>query len=804
MKPILTLSIILLTMSTAVFARDPYTIRGTILDPEGKPVVQAFVWLQHNADNSLMKTGVSDSSGNYVISSPTVENTSLSVSATGFIPQTYLLPESNPDNNIEVDFSLEYDKHTLMEVVVEQKKPLFEHKIDRIIFNVANSISATGSNAWEMIGKSPGVIVDPMTNVIRLSGKGAVQVMINGILLQLSGEALVAHLQAIPAENLERIEVITAPPAKYDASGNSGLINLVLKKNTHTGLNGMLSAGYGQASHGSVNGNANLNFRSNKWNIFGDINYSKSKNTIIERLNTPYTTHAVNMEDRHIRILQPWSYRLGVDYELHKNAIIGATFQSSPFLRSDDENITNRVFLKNQNNVDSLMHTLGDNRQEQNTHTLNLNYEWAIDTAGKNLSINVNRLWYTGHSHKNLDTRNYTGEFLSPTGAGSENQIGGNQNVHITTAQADMQMPNKWFTLSFGGKMSFIDNLSNNYYRYFKDGQYQDDPNISNTFDYSENVQALYTNVQKQTGKWGLQAGLRGEFTQTKGHSVTLNQTHKQRYLQLFPTAYLQYRINEINVLTLNYSRRISRPSYSTLNPFRSYSSPYFYSEGNPYLQPYFSHSLEGQYSFKYMLSIGAFFQFADKTIDNIWVTQPYNSVTYMKPDNVFSNKSYGLWSMVTLQPTGWWDMQASASLSYQQQSTDYDTRVVQLSIPVYSFYTSNTISLNAARTFLAEVTGSYYGKSIWGPFEWAPMFYINGGVKALFFDKNLTVSLQANDIFQSLKNRKALNKATGQTLNNDLDLQSIRLSVSYKFGSKKIKSSRDRKMGIEEEKGRM
>lgn len=805
MKSIRAIGIALLIANNPVFAQTPYTIQGNVSDGASAPIAGAFILLQDDSDHSVLKTGVTDSTGHYAISYATIENTSLTVTAPGFLPRTSLVKSNDTGHDMRMDFFLEQEGHVLSEVVISGSKPMLERKADRIVFNVASSVSAAGSHALEMIGKAPGVIVNPVTNSINLAGKGGVRIMVNGIMLQLSGDALIAYLQAIPAEDLERIEILTTPPSKYDASGNSGLINLVLKRNTSYGVNGLLRAGYGQASHSAMNGGGNLNFRKNKWNVFGGLNYSRAKNTIVERLNTPYISHSLYMEDRHIRTMGPWSYTLGVDYELHKNAIVGITFQANNFWRRDDDDIANRLISGVGGNVDSLMHTLGKSRQAQNTNALNLNYEWKIDTTGKMLSINVNRLWYTGLNHKDFETQGYAGEFLVPVGTGVKNQTEAGQKVKITTAQADMQLPYKTgLTLSFGGKISFIDNNSHNHFRYFEGDRYLEDPSLSDAFDYSENIQALYTSIQRQAGKWEFQVGLRGEFAQTKGYSISLRQSRSDRYFQLFPTAYVLYRLNDVSVFNMNYSRRVNRPGYGQLNPFRNYSSPYFYSEGNPLLRPYFSHNIEWGYSFGYRFFVSAFYQFAHNGIGQVWVTNPDDNITYMQQNNTFDNQSFGLSAMLSLQPVRWWELQAQASCGYEQQrSTDYPG-LARLSLPTYYFYANNTITLNAPKTFFAEVTAYYSGKSMMGFFECAPAFSMNGGFKGLFLDKDLTVSIQANDVLNSLKGRKAIHRATGQTLNNDLDVQDVRLSVSYKVGSKKIKSSRNRRTGIEEEKGRM
>jgi len=795
--------LLLLILSNSLFAQTEFSIHGTIKDHSGMPIPNAVIILENNADSSILKTAVPDSLGIYSIHNPTIVNTSIKVSALGFETKSQAVTESN-NREITLDFTLKKSENQLAEVVISQTKPLFERKIDRIVFNIANSIASAGSDALEMIRKAPGVIVNPIDNNISLVGKGAARIMVNGRLLQLSGDDLVAYLQAIPSDNIDRIEVITNPPAKYDASGSSGLIDIILKKNNKSGLNGLIRAGYAQASYGTITGGGNLNFRKDKWNVYANVNYSKAKNQIIERLNTPYTSNTLNMNDNHLRTLQPLSYTLGMDYEVHKNGIIGFVFQGNNFWRSDDDNITNRVIAFPENNVDSLMNTLGDSRQYRENNALNLNYEWRIDSSGKKLSINANQFWHAGNRHKDFGTKNYIGEFISPTGIETKNKTGGTQDISITAVQADMELPYKWVSFSFGGKISFVQNKSSNQYQYFEDDQFMDDPNLSNAFDYSENVQALYASAQRTIGKWGFQAGLRAEFTQTKGYSISLNQTNTNQYFQLFPTGYLQYKLNNFSSFNLNYSKRINRPGYGQLDPFRSYSSPYFYSEGNPFLQPYFSHNLELGYSLKYKYFFSAFCQFAHNSIDQIWLMDSATHVTSIQFGNYYNTQNFGLSAMASFQPTRWWELQTQAYFSFQRLSSDYYAEFVQSKVPTVYLYTNSTFAFNSSKTFLAELNGYYSGKGQMGLFEWQPSFGINGGLKGLFFNQTLVLSINVNDIFNSTNNMKALNKYTGQSMRNDLDQQNIRFTASYKFGNAKIKSERNRKTGIEEEKGRM
>jgi len=793
--------VLLLLMLIPLAAQAQISIHGTVKDSADMPVAGAVIMLQTLQDSNIVKTGITDSNGYYAITYPDNTPDILQVNALGFESRTYPLPQKK-HADVLLDIMVERQSNEIDEVVVTRKQPLFESRPDRIIFNVSQSLAAAGSDALEILRKAPGIIIHPSDNQIRLSGKGQVKVMLNGRLLHLDGEDLAAFLRSIPGDNIRRIEIITAPPAQYDASGNAGLINIILKKDNNIGGNGMLKAGYEQASRGKMITGGNFNYKKGAWNIYGNLDYSDAKNDITERLSTVYPDQIMHMEDRHLRILKNLSGLLGADYEIHKNGRLNATWMSSRLSRQDAEDISNR--LLSGNSVDSVMHTTGNNHQGNRNNSLYLNYEWKADTTGKQLTIDINRLWYYAGNSKHFETVHYTGDFLSPTGISSKNNIGGDQHLDITSMQAALQLPYAGVLFSFGGKWNSIKNRSNNYFQYFEHNRYVNDTGISSSFEYSEQVQALYAQAQFPWKKWDIQLGLRGEFTQTKGWSLTLNQRNSHRYFQLFPGIYLNRNINDRHQFGISYTRRINRPGYKELDPYRAYSSPYFYSEGNPFIQPYFSNNIECNYSFRNRYFIRLFYQLSNKSIGTVWEKDDQSKVTHSTFGNYFNSRNTGIAVMTSLQPLSFWELQVQANFTYEQVSAYYYSYAFRSSIPDHNVYVSNHISLNSSKTWLVEINGFYSGKSQWGYFIWDPFYSVNIGMKALFFDKKLNISLNINDLFNSTSGSKAYNAATLQTLNNDLDFRNVRLSMSLHFGNQKIKPPRDGERGLEEEQSRI
>lgn len=779
-----------------------YQLGGRIVNKQQEPVDHALVFLLEGKDSVILQTVLPDSTGVYRFDSPVLQHKLVRVSAMGYREVTVKTADTFSPAQV-MDFILEESQQNLGNVVISAAKPLFERKTDRTVFYVANSIHADGGTALEALKRSPGVWVRQHENTIGLIGKSAVQVLINDRLLQLSGEDMIAYLEAIPSGNIDRIEVITAPPAKYEAGGNSGLINIVLKKNNRMGMNGNLRLALEQASYVKGIAGGDLNYRKGKLNLYGNISYSNGANDITERLRTTYTEQVYQVTDQYKRILKPLQYTAGADYELHPNGMIGFQWMSNNGNRINDAQTGIEVHQRSSGTLDSTMLTRGYSTVRNSNNILNLNYAWAIDTAGKKLTFNTNRLWYTGRRNNDFETTRYQDAFVTPAGPESKNGSEGNQDIRISTVQADLALPYTWASLSVGGKLSFIDNKSNNHFGYYDQDIYYEDSMISNAFHYAEQVQALYISAQKACGKWSFQAGLRAEFTQTRGQSLSLNQDNTNRYFNLFPTAYVQYQPGENHNWNLSYSKRINRPDYRSLDPFRAYATPYHYSEGNPFLLPSFNHNLELAYTFKNRYTFSAYYQYEQDHFASVWLTDPVQKITSGISMNFADFTGYGLNATATFQPAPWWEAQVQLSLQQQElRSKIYAASEQSYHLWMYYAACNNSFALNKDKTLLTEINAYYLSRYREDFLEIDPTGSLDIGLKALLSGKKITLSLNASDIFATQKAR-GKHVVTGQFINNYFDTRNVRLTFNYRFGNNKIQAKRERNTGIEEEKGR-
>lgn len=771
------------------------TIRGTITDTKNAPIAYAILTVRNINDSALIKNEVTDSLGNYSIVADSFNHTFLIINAMGFREQTQLITDITRPYN----FTLAEQNNQINDVIISGNRPLIERKIDRTIFNVSQSISAIGGDGLDAIKKAPGVNVN--NNAITLTGKSAVGILIDGKLLQLSGDDLLNYLKSISSDNISRIEVITTPPAQYDAAGNSGLINIVLKRDKRNRVNGTLRAGYQQASLGMIIAGGSINYHQGKISLNARINCNYGATKPIENSIAYFPMQTFESNDKRKDDKNILQSNFGIDYELHKGGLLG--FQYIGALVRPNISEQNSTMVKDRYGaLDSILTTRADSKRKYLSNNINLNYAWDIDSNGKKLNANINRMWYTGNQDRHFISQNYKDENI-PTGPEQDNRTIGNQVINITTAQIDITHPVSWITLSYGGKLSFINNNSASTFKAFEGDQYKEDTSVSNQFNYREKVQALYFSASKEIGKWSFQAGLRGEFTQTKGQSIRYSQTNTNNYFQLFPTAYIQYNINNDNVLNINYSKRIQRPGYSSLDPFRWFVTLYTYAEGNPFLQPSFNHNFELSYTYKQRYSFSAYYQRTVQTFDQASLLDTINNIQYFKVDNLGSMSSYGITGNTTLNPAPWWETQLAVSGYYSRLSSTYYNGIKKdYGKSSFSIQSNNSFTLNKPKTFLAELSFDYSSPSQSEYYEVKANGSVNAGFKLLLFDKQLTISLSANDILATGRYR-AQNIYNKTTIDNYYDNRSLRLMLNYKLGNKKLKEVRKRDTGIEAEAGR-
>jgi len=598
-------------------------VSGTVIDGSTKTIESATITLLRSKDSSVVKMSVANKTGNYEFDAVPEGRYFVSISAVGHIKgfsETFDINSANSSVALKT-IELVPTPKSLGEVTITAKKPLVEQKIDRMIVNVEASISNVGATAMEVLEKSPGVSVDKDGN-ISLKGKQGVQVYIDGRPSYLSGTDLANLLRNMNANQLDQIEIMTNPPAKYDAAGNSGIINIKTKKTKQFGYNGSIASTWSQGRYAKVSESFNFNYRKNKVNLFTNLGYSNRKNfqnLDIQRkfieTGTKEVKSLFEQESRIIEHRESFNGKIGIDYFASKKTTLGAVvngfYNPGTFSNKSDIDISNPAgVLQSQ----TLART--NNERKWKNFGSNLYFRHVFDSTGKELTMDADYLVY-----KSTDMQDLVNAYFNTVGVPTftpDTLLGSlPQHIEIYSGKADYSHPlKKGAKFEAGIKTSFVKTDNDGVYNNLINNQSILDSGRSNHFIYKENVNAGYINYSSPLGKkWNAQFGVRIENTHSDGHSAGyefsttqnkfgyVNKYFKKDYTQVFPTVYLQYNANEKNSFVLNYGRRINRPDYEDLNPFIHFLDRYTFEQGNPTLQPEFSHNIELSHTYKGFLT---------------------------------------------------------------------------------------------------------------------------------------------------------------------------------------------------------
>ncbi|PHO00887.1 TonB-dependent receptor [Rhodobacteraceae bacterium 4F10] len=700
---------------------------------------------------------------------------------------------------------LEEEKTELGEVTVVAKRKLIRRKTDRLVYNIESNIAAAGGDALDALKIAPGVTVNGSN--VSIIGKSNMRVMIDGRIIQLSGEALMSFISSIPTDDIKEIEIITNPPAKYEAEGNSGLINIIYKKGRKNSWNNRTSLTYFQSFLPRFTLRNNFTYQKDKLSLILSLSGTKG-NTIIDREGKIfYSSGSWVISRRDKWNNENLSGRLMLDYDVSKNSTIG--FQYLGNLSNPDPSQTTFSKTKIFNNamvVDSLLNNKGRSKQQKYNHSLNVHFKTKIDEKGKNLSTDLDYFTYNSDNDRNVNTKSYTndGDFLNNI---FSNKNVSNQKIENFSVKLDMEYPLKAFNLSYGVKASFTkseyktDNFNT------LSGTPELIVNDSDDFEYTENNQAVYINGSKKFNeKWNGQLGLRMENTQTKGISNVLNQTNTNDYLRVFPTLYISYKMNEKNNFSFNYGRRISRPLYYQLNPARTYISNVNFIEGNPQLKPSFTDNLEFIHTYKGNWITTLFFSVENDGFGEIADIDDTTNEQFFKHQNFYTHYNYGISEYYTFDKLSWWESQNSVYLIGNKTNLSISEGIIAKPQNGFRFYgsTNNTFTLNSKRTIKAQINYWYSSAFKNNLFEYSESHELDLALKFNISKNSWQLSMGVYDIFNtSPRKSTSFTNNIKQTQKMFPSNRNFRATLTYNFGNKKVRVNQ-RNFGNEEEKGRV
>ena len=762
-------------------------ISGQIKDKKNNPVEFIEIQLQ-NKDSIIFKSELTNAEGKFILETEKGEY-SLIVRQLGVIYYKQNI-NANQDTNVGI-INITEKEQQLQEVVITSKKKLIERKVDRLIFNVENSISASGGDAIDALKITPRVKVK--NDNISMIGKNNMSVMLDDKLILLTGDELINFLKSIPSDNIKSIEVITTPPAKYDAEGNSGLINIKLKKSKLNQWNASLRSSYVQSTYPKGSFGGNFDYQKNKLSLYSNLNYVNGSNAPVETNKIYYPLGLWNEENKRRDFQNSVNGRIGADYKISEKFSVGMQYLGSFSKPKIAENSLTTIYNQTNSQIDSYINTLSENLGKNNNHSLNLNSTVVFDTIGKKMNINLDYFKFKNDDNRIFNTIN----LLSANNTSL-------QDIQNYSAKIDFEHPLKWINLSYGGKLSFIKTQNNVNYFDTTLGTPIFVPTQSNEFNYDENTQAIYINgTKKLNEKWETQLGFRLENTQTEGVSKTLNQKNTNSYAKLFPTFYLTYTPNEKNAFSINYNKRINRPSYNRLNPFRWYSNPFSYTEGNPFLQPSFSNNLELNYTFNDNWSNSIYYSHTDNGFEQITIVDNTDNIQKTIAQNFFKTTIIGISESYTYNKLKWLSTTFSFDWNYSKSESLIPITNQNLNGSNAYFSISNDFNLNKNKTLLFNFSYWYNFKGTSDLDKNNAYSQLDASIKYFAFDKKLQISFNANDILST--NRPIYTSFTNNIqidYKNYYDVRLFRLSLVYKFGNKNINVEK-KEVGNQEEKER-
>lgn len=756
-----------------------HTVTGKIIDENNQAL--EFVVITVTQNDSTIKEDVAKEGGIFTLNLP-AGNFNLQVIYFGKVILNQAITVNNSTNLGELKATV--GSLTLGEFVLEDTKNLIERKVDRLVFNVENTVAASGGDALDLLKITPRVKVE--NDKIAMIGKSGMSVMIDDRIVQLSGEELVNYLKNIPSDNIKSIEVITNPPAKYSADGNSGLLNIKLKKAINDSWSADIRTTYTQATYSRGAMGGSFNYRKNKLSLFTTAYYSNGSNAY-------QTTTKINYSDVLLReklegrsYFLPLNLKLGIDYQLSEKITTGFSMNSIKIFPVNNESASTSSIINNVSQLtDSILRTKTIDNQDKLNNSFNYHLIYKMDTLNRKLSLDFDYFKFSDKSERLFVSNTFltNGEISNGSFVSANNT--GNQQIKNYSVNLDMEHPFKWATFNYGGRLTTT--TTNNELQFFDltTGVSILDDSQSNTFIFTENTQAAYFSVQKELSKkWEAKAGLRAENTKTKGKSVTLNQTNTITYFQLFPTAYLSYNPNDSNSFSLNYGRRINRPSFSLLNPFRYVYNQYSFSEGNPFLLPSFSHNLELEYMYKDFWVNNIYFTKLENDFEQVTLVDSSSIVQQVIPKNFIENSTIGMNQSITISPFKAVKTNFSIDVYYSYTTSNKGFALNLLSGWNGAFGIYNDIVLNKNKTAFFNISYFYVTKGVSNLDRNNTFDQLDVALKLLFWKEKVKLTIAGNDLMSS--NRPEYTSVTNGIKNsfkNYTDNRFFRITLSYNFG---------------------
>ena len=782
------------------------SIQGSIQDAEGEALSFANVLLLNAVDSSFAFGNISDDAGSFEFGDLNNGNYLVQISMIGYTDyySGSISLEGSTQHQMESIILLE-DAIQLEGVEIVEKRPLYEQQIDRMVVNVENSITSSGTNALEILARSPGVLVNPQSNSIMMSGKDGVVVMINGRISRMPMDALVQTLQGMSSDNIEKIELIHTPPSNFDAEGNAGFINIVLKKNLDDGFNGNLNANAGYGRGLKAGGGINFNYRKGKSNLYGDYSINRDESTqVIQNFRSfvndqGNTISSFSDSDRDPTQVQVQNARLGYDLNIGDKTIVGVL--TSVLYRDWYMEAFNDVSFRENGNLTSRIEIPNDEDNERYEYLVNVNVNHRFN-PGESINLDLDYTYF-----ENENPSNYTNNFFDAANVmtdqtGLRVQKTTPMDIYVGALDYSKRINDK-LTIDLGVKgtsISFDNDVS---VEELNDGVWTIAPLFSSLATLDERIYGSYVNLSFNLGpKTDIKTGVRFESTDTNLSTAQEPNIVDREYSNLFPTFFLTHKAAENSTIQFSYSRRINRPSFMQLAPFFIFYDPNTVLTGNPQLQPSFSDNFRVAYSVN-TIQIEASYAYTDETIGRWQPEVDQETNTQVTGARNFDNShlvSGTLTFPITF--TDWLEYRNSWSAQWSRFTDKAEN--LGASFDQFSWYMNGTLNFDFPNDWGMEISGRYFAPSLAGTVLWQDAHRFDFGIQKKI--NNSTIRFTVANITEGTN-------WTGRLDDPAVDFiyegsyafaeRTYSLNFSTSFGSSDVKQARQRQTSSAEERAR-
>lgn len=790
-----------------------FVLTGTIKQTTNSPLADVVVTLLNAKQQTVFRTTFTDETGHFEFLNLPQDSFQLAITHIGFKNYVSEILQIGSDSLLSkpLTISLQADNKTLEEVTVTTKVPFVERKLDRTIINPDALISNSSGSALDALSKAPGIMIDENGN-IKLKGKTGVLVLIDDKPTYLSGSQLEAYLKSLPSSVIKQIEIMTNPPAQYDAAGSAGVINIKLKRNRLKGINGAVNGGYGQGRYGRTNNNLNLNYNSKKISLFSNLSYGWNNGYHDLYINRRYknldlSTQSLFKQNTYIRTnSEAFNAQLGLDYYITDKTTIGCMAKGSSVTEKDGRYNYAR-FLNADESLGSIVIADNTERTGFENITTNLNLRHRFDSTGHQLVADVDYVTYISRIQQVYKND----VFLSDgSNAYTDTQTGNlPSKIEIYAFKTD-------YTLPFKNQSKFETGLKTSYTKTDNDAVYDITqlavtiPNytLSNRFLYTEMINAAYANYSGAFKRLQYQFGVRFEATTLNGNQlgnpIRTGSTFTREYQSLFPTAYVSYQIDSASKHTLvaSYGRRINRPYYKDLNPFSSPLDRYTFYEGNPFLLPTFENNVSLAYTLSEWFTFTAYYS---KTNNQIQETiEIKDGIYYSRPGNIGSTEILS-GSLESSIPVGkWLTINAYSEVIYAKYKSKLYTEVLDVSGTFWVINANNSFQLK--KGFSAELSGEYVTNFLDSQFSFGDYGSVTIGFQKKILKDMGSIRINLRDVFFTNRIRGTINNLylTDANWYGPRDTRVIGFAFSYRFGKNTSKKEKYNGGGSEAEQNRV